>query len=254
MLKGKSWLGIWVVTVMVVLMGMAQGTFAAQKSTDTASPDKVKEKLRSEIVGQKVFPGEESEYIIGHGDVLSVTIYGEGNMAATSSASTPSAAMEGMSEQTGQQASANAAGGAVVRMDGRVSLLHVGDVNVLGMTMTQATDYLKKLYATVYANPMVTVALIQSNSRRYTVMGEIRTPGVFNLDFPVTVVQAIARSGGFTEWANHDITVVRAGDDVKTKRGEEGKTTVEIDYDDLVKGKKLEKNIYLQAGDIVIVH
>jgi polysaccharide biosynthesis/export protein len=109
-------------------------------------------------------------------------------------------------------------------MDGRVSLLHVGDVNVLGMTMTQATDYLKKLYATVYSNPMVTVALIQSNSRRYTVMGEIRTPGVFNLDFPVTVVQAIARSGGFTEWANHDITVVRAGDDVKTKRGEEGKT------------------------------
>ena len=85
-------------------------------------------------------------------------------------------------------------------------------------------------------------------------MGQIRTPGVFNFDYPVTVVQAIARSGGFTEWANHDITVVRAGDGIKTPKGEEGKSTVKFDYDDLVKGKKLEKNIYLQAGDIVIVH
>lgn len=236
-------------------MGMAQGAFAAQASTDATATDKVKEQLRSEIVGKKAFPGEENEYIIGHGDVLSVTIYGEGSMAATSPVAGISTGMEGMPEQTGgHQAASNTAGGAVVRTDGRISLLHIGDVNVLGMTMTQATDYLKKLYATVYSNPMVTVALMQSNSRRYTVMGEIRTPGVFNLDYPVTVVQAIARSGGFTEWANHDITVVRAGDGVKTSRGEEGKTTVEFDYDDLVKGKKLDKNIYLQAGDIVIVH
>ena len=92
-------------------------------------------------------------------------------------------------------------------MDGRISLLHVGDVNVVGMTLTQLADYLKKLYATVYADPVITAVLMQSNSRRYTVMGQVNQPGVFPLDYPIAIVQSIARSGGFTEWAKRDITV-----------------------------------------------
>jgi polysaccharide export outer membrane protein len=122
------------------------------------------------------------------------------------------------------------------------------------MTLTQLADYLKKLYATVYADPIVTAVLMQSNSRRYTVMGQVANPGVFQLDYPITVVQSVARSGGFTEWANHDITVVRAGDGVKTEAGESGKNTIEIDYDDVVKGKELDSNIHIQSGDIIIVH
>ena len=250
--EGKT-LKIWLMSAIVLLVGMVQGAIAAQAAADAVAADKLKEQLRSEVVGKTAFPGEDKEYIIGHGDVLSVSIYGEGSMAATAAASGPATGIEG-EPQAGRDAQGHAGGGVVVRMDGRVSLLHVGDVNVLGMTMTQVADYLKKLYATVYSNPMVSVALIQSNSRRYTVMGEVRTPGVLNIEYPITVVQVIARSGGFTEWANHDITVVRAGDGVKTSQGEGGKNTLEFDYDDLVKGKKLDKNIYIQSGDIVIVH
>lgn len=245
----RETLKIWWMVGLLLLVGMIQCASAAQSSADAPADDKLKEKLRSEIVGKTVFPGEEKEYVIGYGDVLSVSIYGEGNMAAG-----PASGPEPEAQAGGRDAHGNAAGGAVVRMDGRISLLHVGDVNVVGMTLTQLADYLKKLYATVYANPMVTAVLVQSNSRRYTVMGEVRSPGVFNLDYPITVVQAIARSGGFTEWANHNITVVRAGDGIKTTSGEGGKNTIAIDYDDLMKGKKLESNVYIQSGDIVIVH
>lgn len=249
----RETLKIWWMAGLLLLVGMIQCANAAQSSADAAADDKLKEKLRSEIVGKTVFPGEEKEYIIGYGDVLSVSIYGEGNMAAVAAAATPSPGAEAET-QAGRDPHGNAAGGVVVRMDGRISLLHVGDVNVVGMTLTQLADYLKKLYATVYSNPMVTAVLVQSNSRRYTVMGEIRSPGVFNLDYPITVVQAIARSGGFTEWANHNITVVRAGDGIKTTAGEGGKNTIAIDYDELMKGKKLDSNVYIQSGDIVIVH
>lgn len=252
MLRKKGAHIIWLMTVVCLVLGVSSGALGANSSTDAAASDQMKEQLRGEIVGNKVFPGEESEYVIGHGDILSVSVYGEGSMAATTAA-VPASGLEG-EQQAARGGQGNPGGGVVVRADGRVSLLHIGDVNILGMTMTQATEYLKKLYATVYSNPMVTVALIQSNSRRYTVMGQIRTPGVFNFDYPVTVVQAIARSGGFTEWANHKITVVRAGDGIKTPKGEEGKSTVKFDYDDLVKGRNLEKNIYLQSGDIVVVH
>ena len=239
-----------VVAALAVLLLTVCGTvFAAQSTADAVADAATKEKLRKEILGDATFPGEESEYVIGHGDVLGVSIYGEGNMAAA-----PSAGATGTTEQQGGAASANTAGGVVVRMDGRISLLHVGDVNVVGMTLTQLADYLKKLYATVYSDPVITAVLMQSNSRRYTVMGQVNEPGVFPLDYPITIVQSIARSGGFTEWAKHDITVVRAGDGVKTGAGEDGKNTITFDYDDLVKGKKLDKNVYIKSGDIIIVH
>ena len=247
--KPISTLHVMIAALAVLLLTVCGTVFAAQSTADAVADAATKEQLRKEILGDATFPGEEGEYVIGYGDVLGVSIYGEGNMAAA-----PGAGATGGGEQQTGSASANTAGGVVVRMDGRISLLHVGDVNVVGMTLTQVADYLKKLYATVYSDPVVTAVLMQSNSRRYTVMGQVNQPGVFPLDYPITIVQSIARSGGFTEWAKHDITVVRAGDGVKTASGEDGKNTLSFDYDDLVKGKKLDKNVHIQSGDIIIVH
>lgn len=239
------------VTVLLMTV-MVRLSFAAQSSADAVADDTMKEQLRTELIGKNVFPGEEKEYVIGYGDVLGISVYGEGDMTVTPAAS----GRPGPAEQsaTGGETPRSAGGGAVVRMDGRISLLHVGDVNVVGMTLTQVADYLKKLYATVYSNPIISAVLIQSNSRRYTVMGQVAHPGVFQLDYPINIVQSIARSGGFTEWSNHNITVVRAGDGLKTSAGEGGKNTIEFDYDDIMKGKSMDKNIYIQSGDIIIVH
>jgi len=244
---------ICLLVLIVTLLGCLQLATAAQSTDDVVVSNAEKEKLRKEIVGDLVLPGEQEEYVIGHGDILSVTVYGEGDMSA-SAAAPPAAgnnatglvgAGEGQQKET--------AAGIKVRMDGRISLKHIGDVQVAGMTLTQAADYLKKLYLTVFDDPIVTVVLVQSNSRRYTVMGQVNSPGIFSLDFPVTVVQAIARSGGFTEWANHDVTIIRQGSGPKEKRDRE-KKTLSFDYDDFLKGKDLEKNIYLRPNDVMIVH
>jgi len=58
-------------------------------------------------------------------------------------------------------------------MDGRISLKDIGDVEVVGLTLDEHADYLKKLYSTIYENPIVITTLIQSNSLRYTVMGKV---------------------------------------------------------------------------------
>ena len=244
-----------VLFITAVFVFVAQTGHAAQSTADAVADDKMKEQLRSEIVGKAVFPGEEQEYVIGHGDILGVSIYGEGDMAAAPTTASRLASSGEQQQQTqGQEQPRTGGSGAVVRPDGRISLLHVGDVHVVGMTLSQLADYLKKLYATVYSNPLVSAVLVQSNSRRYTVMGQVAHPGVFYLDYPINIVQSIARSGGFTEWANHDITVVRAGDGVKTQTAAQGKNTIEFDYDDVMKGKNLEKNVSIQSGDIIIVH
>ena len=183
------------------------------------------------------------EYVIGHGDVLSVQVYGEGDMSVE--------APPKQGDLKPGDGPRSGVGGVIVRDDGEISLKHIGDVEAVGFTLTQLADYLKVIYATVYDDPIVTVVLGQSNSQRYTVMGKVAKPGIFYLDYPINLVQVIARCGGFNEWANSEITVVRknAGDNELFKSN-----TLKFDYDDFLAGKELEKNIFLKSGDIVIVH
>lgn len=241
---------IWFVSLLFFALS-PKLVLGAQSTADAVADDALKGKLRQEIVGTTQFPGEKEEYVIGYGDVLSVTVYGEGDMAAAAAAIGRAGGQEA---DGGGDAPRNTGGGVEVRLDGRVSLLHVGDVHVVGMTLTQLADYLKKLYATVYADPIVTTVLVQSNSRRYTVMGQVNQPGIFYLDYPITIVQTIARSGGFTEWANQEVTVVRAGDGLKSVGKQPEKVIIKFDYGDLVKGRKLENNVYIRSGDVIVVH
>jgi polysaccharide biosynthesis/export protein len=181
------------------------------------------------------------EYVIGIGDLLSVSIFGEGDMSAVSTAAgTPAAG-------------GNATGHVEVRSDGQISLKHIGDVKASGMTLTQLADYLKKLYAPLFDDPTVTTVLIKSNSRKYSVMGKVLKPGVFPLDFQISLVDAIARCEGFNEWANREVTVIRK-DVHERDKDMFKKNTLEFDYSDFLKGKDLQKNIYVQANDIIVAH
>jgi polysaccharide export outer membrane protein len=246
--------GPGVVFCMVMFLGtvfLSGGSVLAAESTTDVVVDSIqKEKLRREIIGDMQLPGEQEEYLIGHSDFLAVSIYGEGNMAAASDSDVnPTVTGAGSGADTIRRVP----GGVEVRMDGRISLKHIGDIKVVGMSLTQLADYLKKLYVSVFDDPIVTVTLMQSNSRRYTVMGQVNSPGIFYLDFPVTIVQAIARSGGFTEWANHDATVIRQGGAHASGKNQD-KKSLQFDYDDFLKGKHLEENVYIQPNDVVIVH
>ena len=245
--------------LLIMAVTTAHMALAAQSTADGVVDSAEKERLRREMVGNQTLPGEEEEYVIGHGDILSISIYGEGDMSASAALSgqrPPALGGEGQASGGGGDIIRRPGNGVEVRMDGRISLLHIGDVRAAGMTLRQLADYLKKLYSSIYENPTVTTVLVQCNSRRYTVMGQVVTPGIFHLDFPITLVQAIARSGGFTEWAKKsDITVVRQGNYLtgsNKKKG--GKTTMKFDYTAFLKGNNLEDNIYIKAGDIIIVN
>jgi polysaccharide export outer membrane protein len=226
---------------------------AAQSTADTPVTMEQKQALRAEILGQAVSQATSTEeYVIGHGDLLGVSVYGEGDMAASLASQvarpgdTPGPAGAAAAPPDSQR-------GVRVMMDGRISLLHIGDVEVVGMTLTQLADYLKNLYASIYGSPVVTTTLVQSNSQRYTVMGKVTSPGVFYLDFPITIVQTIARTGGFTEWANGKITVIRE----QLRPGDEklfNGNILEFDYDRFISGRDLQKNVFLRSGDIIVVN
>ncbi|MDD2465154.1 MAG: polysaccharide biosynthesis/export family protein [Desulfobulbus sp.] len=234
-------------------------SWAAESSGEGTVSNELKQKYRQEILGKQGSSPADKEYIIGYRDMLYLEVYGEGSMAI--GPATPASAgstMDATGTQAAQEGIRGRGTGSEVGMDGRVSLRHLGDVYVVGMTLSQLADYLKKLYSTIYDDPTIITTLLQSNSRQYTVMGQVKAPGLFHLDFPTTIVKAIAKAGGFTEWSNSEVTVIRQGNDLIVEKGKEApKKKVEkftFDYDDFLDGKLTDKNILLEPGDVVVVH
>ncbi len=217
----------------------AGGVFAAQSTQDAPVSVSEKRKALKKVRTGTVRPSEE-EYVIGSGDLLAVSIYGEGDMSVNGV----------VGSSSGQKVMAPNA--ILVRSDGRISLRDIGDVEVIGLTFPQLADYLKQLYSALYDDPIIVTSLIQSNSRRYTVMGEVNKPGTYRLDNTTNLVQVVAEAGGFTKWAGKEITVVR-----KNLRRRDRKifhnNTITLDYDRFISGKDIEKNISVRAGDIIVV-
>ena len=235
---------------------VAWSCWAAESTGDAPIKAETKEQYRQEIMGTKGQLKSDKEYVIGYRDILYVEVYDEGSMAV--GVNNPSSPPASKTSTEAQDFIRGRGTGTEVGIDGRISLQNIGDVYVVGMTLTQLADYLKKLYSTVYDDPNVITSLVQSNSRQYTVMGQVMRPGLFHLDYPITVVKAIAQAGGFTQWAKSDITVIRQKDEILTATGQDKDPSkvqkFKFDYDDFLKGKDPEKNIPLEPGDVVVVH
>ncbi|OGR19499.1 MAG: hypothetical protein A2X81_03315 [Desulfobacterales bacterium GWB2_56_26] len=235
---------IFLLSALIVLSTGRWG-WSAQSSADVPVTEKTIAEARASVFGDSREGGpKESEYVVGHGDVLSVQVYGEGDMSAAN--------IDADRSEKKEDSLRSGSSGAQVRIDGRISLKHVGDIDAVGFTLTQLADYLKKIYSSVYDDPIVTVVLVQGNSQRYTVMGKVVKPGVFYLDYPINLVQVVARSGGFTEWAKSQIKLVRKGPE-KSNELFNG-NTLSFDYGDFLDGKELEKNVLIKPGDIIIVN
>lgn len=232
-----------VIPIILFLLVSVLEAGAAQSTEDVTASDELKKEAKQRVLGKEsTSVAVEPEYLIGHGDILRIRVYGEGSMSV--SATSPSESQGSYSRSDDP--------GITVRIDGRISLKHIGDVEAVDMTLTQLADYLKILYATVFDDPILTVVLEKSNSQRYTVMGKVLKPGIYPIDAPINLVQVVARCAGFTEWANQELTVVRK-DGNKSSSLFDG-NTLKFDYGSFIRGRRLEKNITIKSGDIIIAH
>ena len=103
-----------------------------------------------------------------------------------------------------------------VRVDpsGLISLPLIGDVKAEGRTPPELAAEIRTRYAEKFlVNPQVDVNVAQVRSRKVYVLGEVRSPGSFDLDPRMLPWEAVARAGGFTEDANRQaIMLVRRND------------------------------------------
>ena len=133
-------------------------------------------------------------------------------------------------------------GGVQVRSDGKITLPLVGEVEAAGKTPEQLRKAVVELLSEFIQKPDVIVSVQSVQSRKYYITGEVGRTGAYQLVVPTTVLQALTGAGGFREFANKKkITIMRSGQLIK------------FNYNEVIKGKNLQQNIFLQNGDYVIV-
>lgn len=133
-----------------------------------------------------------------------------------------------------------------VRPDGRISLPLVNDVIVSGLTSQQLRDILIEKYSVFVPNPEVSIIVREIHSFKVSVLGNVRTPGRFELKSRATVLDALALAQGLTEFAERRRIVVLRHEGTALKR-------IRFDYDDSVSESGESSAVFLRPGDTVIV-
>jgi polysaccharide export outer membrane protein len=104
----------------------------------------------------------------------------------------------------------NLSGKFVIGPDGRYAHPIVGSVAMNGLTLAEATQYLTQRLAGILVRPQVTVSLLKRRPIRVSVLGEVKTAGRFELEQDESILTALARAGGLTDFADPDsIYVIR---------------------------------------------
>lgn len=108
-----------------------------------------------------------------------------------------------------------------VRDDGHYAQPQAGSVLVRGLTAGQAAALLKTRLTGVVIDPQVRVWLVRTAPVRINVVGQVKTPGTYELTRDRTVVGALAAAGWVTDFAEEDgLYVVREGRRVRFRLAE----------------------------------
>lgn len=176
--------------------------------------------------------GQRDAYVLGAGDQIQVSVF---NVPEFS-------------------------GSYTVLVDGTLSIPWLGNVDVDGMTLREATTLLTQRYGTMLTRPpQVTVTLATPRPVRVVVAGEVRRPGSYNISFTEgsssdtsslswpTLTQVIQDAGGVTQQANvHHIQVIRPN-----RSG--GATVMAVNLWELIQSGDLAQDLQLRDGDRVVV-
>ncbi len=157
-------------------------------------------------------------YLLQPGDVLSVSVWKEGDLTQD----------------------------VIIRPDGRISFPLVGETKAAGTTIEAVRASIAKGLSKYIPDPVVTVSAGELSGNKVYVIGKVNRPGEFAVLRNVDVMQALSMAGGTSTYA--------ALNKIKILRRENGRLkAMHFEYGDVEKGKNLEQNIILKAGDVVVV-
>jgi len=165
-----------------------------------------------------IAPLEETEATLGPGDVLEIVIY------------------YGTHESKAQYR---------LGPSGAISVQFIGKVAASGMTAARLEEEIRAKLADGYLrDPIVSLTVVETNSRKLAIFGQIQKAGNIRFVQGMTIVDAIAQSGGFTPMARKNAVQV-------TRMVEGKKVTYTVPVQLIGEGRR--PNFPMVAGDLVFV-
>lgn len=163
-----------------------------------------------------------ADYVIGPEDVLDIVVWNNATLTRT----------------------------VPVRPDGKISLPLLNDITAAGLTPAALRESLSKALTHYMPAPSVSVIVREVHSFKVTVIGEVRTPGRYELKSQATVLDVLAMAGGLSEFAARGRIVVLRQEGSVTKR-------IPFAYDRLATDngskKTADENFCVRPGDVVLV-
>jgi polysaccharide export outer membrane protein len=155
-----------------------------------------------------------AEYRIGVDDKLEISVYGDRDLSKT---------------QT-------------VRPDGKIDFPLAGTLQAAGLTADDLGARIRERLVKYLRDPQVTVLITEYNSRRVSVLGEVKTPGLLRLSADISLLEAVSRVGGLTE--NSDLQGALLVRDSKV---------LPVDFEKLLRRGDLTQNVLLRPNDVVFI-
>jgi len=160
----------------------------------------------------------EPEYTLNPGDVLQITVWKE----------------DGLDREV------------LVLPDGSISFPLIGSLEARDKTVSQIQDEVKTKLSSAIPDASVIVVVKAALGHAVDVVGQVNKPGEVISGHRITVMQALSMAGGLTPYASHSDIIV-----LHREAGKE--TSVSFPYDDVIRGRELDKDVVLKAGDVIVV-
>jgi len=136
----------------------------------------------------------------------------------------------------------------VVSPVGRIYHPLLGDVEVARLTVDEVRDRLSAGLSQYVIDPRVSVSLVEANSAKVGVLGEVTRPGIVVLSRPMTILDAVSEAGGFTTFGSKsNVILLRPMSDGRMVKRE-------INVKRILDARAApEDNMNLVGGDVVVV-
>jgi len=135
----------------------------------------------------------------------------------------------------------------VVQPDGYITLKGAGSLHAEGQTLPELTDTIKTAYSKILRDPVIAISPKDFEKPYFIATGQVERPGKYDIRSDLTVTEAVALAGGFTEKSKHSQVVLFRP---LAQGGYEAKL---VNVKKLLKERNLSEDLQVQPGDLVFV-
>lgn len=201
------------------LITLASTSTQAQTTSAPTNADAAKNNYSFSVTREQRAPWQQ-KLTLGPGDILNLGFFGETNLTKNEIPIGP---------------------------DGRLSYLQATDVLAAGLTVDELRQSLDKELGKYYRAPRTIVTPVAYQSKKYYVLGKVMKRGVFTLDQPITVLEAIGRAEGLESglYNRNSIELADLSRSFLIRKGQK----VPLNFEKLFNEGDLSQNIAIHPDD-----